>query len=230
MARTIICFGTHSSAILEKMDKYLFKCIGKKPYCENYYQDDSFALTINEKILGNNKKNLLFIDQETNYASKFYGISEQFDHIHKILYDLAQELEGEETLTIRIHPSSKGIHFYDSLRAKYPDRIVISKNKPLKYDLLNSGVVFGLFSGALIEAAASGLATYFIWEENWYISPDFTPFIEILGVKAEGCRNTIIETLRDENNKIQLAHKAENIAKKYFYVSRPINDLFNTLM
>ncbi|MFC1586930.1 hypothetical protein ACFL54_01355 [Planctomycetota bacterium] len=179
MANNYLCFGNCSIDLLNRMENDVHEKTGFLKVENKKIAAGSMVDELPDTSNCFHNKTLLVIDQYSNWAEDYFGLHECFKELPKTVEQLAQSQSGLDKIVIRTHPENQRAESWQNILHKYGDLIEISSSiKPLREDIVCSSVAIGIFSTALVAAAASGLPTCFFWRPGWYYTPDLRIYRE----------------------------------------------------
>lgn len=231
-----VCFGDSSINVLKNLEKMVNDETNRSGYCKEYISAGSSFDEISDASSNYHRKSLLVFDQHTKWSEDFYGISEEYITLVKIIENVADmNLSiGLKKIIIRLHPDNSNADEWKQIAKKYPDLVEISfKNYTLIQDIERSSISIGLFSGALALSAACGIPAFFLWEQGWYYTPDLSPFYPDLFIAPNKLIDMIREVVDDEKMYNDYQKKALINSKKYYCDGKTCNfksELFKKIL
>ncbi len=199
IATHFVAFGVTSANLFEELDKKFMETVNSRPICSSYIHGGSLIDDVIRLKSGWSQKTVLVIDQGTGWAGDFYGISHEFEALLEVTEQLAYKQNSLKKLIVRLHPDSQLHDRWLQLAQRYPEQIEISCYPRLQDDLARASVVLGLFSGAQITAAASGIPALFLWDTAWYYTPELMSFKKHAFFSSRHIIERIDELMTDGN-------------------------------
>lgn len=191
-------FGEQSARLLQSLNEQFYQLT-----YQNYKKVEFCAVgSIIDPIvkIENNfaKKTVLIIDQSVGRAVNFNGLKNQINELNCLTENLL-ELEDIEKIIVRPHPQASFSEFWNDCLENFSNKFEVSDPKlSLTSDIARSSIAIGLFSGALITCASSGLPSYFLTCDNAYYTPDLECFRENFIIPKEHLYSEINHILKDE--------------------------------
>ena len=219
VATRLVCYGQASIEILRASDQSLADRAGRRPFCKQFVPAGSLVDDIDPFPSRYEERTLLVIDQDKNkHVNQFYGISFEFDALQATVRTVLERIPQISRVIVRAHPSNKNPDRWLSLAVEYPHRIEISPpSHGLNFDLSRSSVAIGLFSGALVTAAACGVPSMFLWKPGWYYTPDLACFTTDFFVSPESVPGYLSKVLSTPDVYNEARDKAIAVSKQYYH-------------
>ena len=174
-----VCFGKSSSLLLQRSERELNESAGRSGYCKTFVLGGSLVDEIQPRHQNFEEATVLLIDQENLWAKNFYGIEHEFECMALLMEDILRTSSIVKSVVVRLHPDNQKANRWYRLKDAYPGKFDISlAGLSLQNDLKRAAVVIGLFSGAMVSAAASGIPVLFVWQPGWYYTPDLGCFFQ----------------------------------------------------
>ncbi|MDJ0688926.1 MAG: hypothetical protein QNJ41_10480 [Xenococcaceae cyanobacterium MO_188.B32] len=191
-------FGEQSAQLLQSLNQQFYKLIyqncKKVEFCAVGSIIDSIVKTENNFA----EKTVLVIDQSVGRAVKFNGLKNQIDELNYLIKNFL-ELEDIKKIIIRPHPQASFSDFWNYCLANFSNKFEVSNPKlSLTTDVKRGSIAIGLFSGALVTCAASGLPSYFLTCEKAYYTPDLECFRENFTLPKDKLYSEINHIIKDE--------------------------------
>jgi hypothetical protein len=173
-----ICFGDASARTLRDLDRAISKKIGQSPRRTDYVQAGSLFDPVSVHPPAPEAGRLLVIGQFTDWAVRYYGIDAERTALYHLLRRLLDDVDGLKQMIIRPHPAGGSWEDWSALSNEYPNGVELSSPyaNSIAYDIERCTAASGLFSGALVTAAACGRPVFFLSHPESYWTPDLTPF------------------------------------------------------
>ncbi len=152
-------------------------------------------------------RTVLMVDQTSDWARHYFGIGAGLEAMPMVGRRLLLENDTIK-VKVRLHPDNLDGKNWRPLEEEFPDRVAFSHpDTPLMTDIGKGSVAVGLFSTALVTAAACGLPTCFLWQQGWYYTPDLAAFTEEFFIEPDDFVHWILGTLacREEYDKRSIA-------------------------
>ena len=173
-----VAFGPSSASFLARMNRRFFEAAGSPEPLVEYVSGGSLFDTITALPNQFARQTVLMLDVP-NAQSEFYGL----ESLNRAVLQLTERLLTADLplrrMVIRPHPYWSNLDLEPCLRLmrEHPGRCELSHpSVPLADDLARSSAVFGIFSGVLSVASASGLPTVFVETEGGYTTGDLACF------------------------------------------------------
>ena len=171
-----LTFGKQSAGLLKKINNQFSMATNQTDLCSEFYPVGSITDAINLQDNNFSKRSILIIDQYVDRARRFNGLNKLLEELDRLIKALLS-LDSVEKIVIRPHPESEFCDFWELCTMKYSNKFNISHPRlSLEVDIHRNSIAVGLFSGALVVAAASGLPSYFLTSHNAYFTPDLDCF------------------------------------------------------
>ncbi len=219
LATTVLTFGQSSADFLKREDERFARWCNTSVYARNYIPVGSLFDEIHSVPEGFQYRAVLLIDQYNPAASAFYGLEEAFRRLPEVVLEVARRVAGARII-LRLHPSQQQVPEWVKDASA---NIVISQGVPLHEDLARSTLAVGLFSGALTIAAASGVPTFFLWEPEWFYTPDLSCFANGNFVSAEEFVERAVACLTSRDAYQQERRLAMHNAEGYYAGGRQVD-------
>lgn len=212
-----VCFGPRSSLLLSRLDEEAHHASSRPRLCKHFLNGGALFDTILTPRNNRAERTVLFIDQQTNWAGEFYGINLEFACLIAIAKNLITGYPSISRVIVRLHPDNRQPDSWHRLQDDCPRKFSISPaGTPLAYDLARTSVVVGLFSGALVTAAASGIPVLFVWQPGWFFTPDLSDFFPSMFIAPDEVPGRIAQILSAEDHYAEASASAIDAARGYY--------------
>ncbi|MEJ5298253.1 MAG: hypothetical protein WHZ52_09490 [Armatimonadota bacterium] len=196
LADRYICFGPASAAFARKLDAEIAQDTSRKAVCIDYLPSGSLYDPLPSLRPQTQPRTLLVIDQNTRRGSQLLGMHEQNREFCGAIERALQRCRNLDRVIIRPHPDNKTREGWKDLPERYPGRVEFSPpGSTLEENLAASSAVAGMFSGAVVTAAACGLPALFVWREGWYYTGDIECFRDPLFTHPDDLPEKLDEVL-----------------------------------
>lgn len=223
VATRCVCFGRSSGELLKAIDKQLAGSTNREHLCRDVVLGGSLFDEITTLPVNIDMGSVLVIDQANPWAGEYYGIEKQFQTLVEVVEALAKQAGAVKKIIIRRHPDNAAMKGWLELLANYPHVEVSGSASSLDDDLARSSVVLGLFSGALVTAAACGIPALFLWEQGWYYTPDLASFAPHAFVSPASVIERLEELLSDRSIYQAARTTALETAACYYHENKSCN-------
>ncbi|BCW97595.1 MAG: hypothetical protein KatS3mg024_0422 [Armatimonadota bacterium] len=217
LADRYICFGPASAAFAKRLDTEIAQRTSRKAVCADYLPSGSLYDALPTLRPQRQPRTLLVIDQNTRRGSQLLGMHEQNREFPDAVERALERCRNLDRVIIRPHPDNKTGEGWQQLLERYPGKVEFSpQGSSLENNLAVSSVVAGMFSGAVVTAAACGLPALFVWREGWYYTGDIECFRDPLFTHPDDLPEKVDEVLSSPGALEEWAAAAKEAARQYY--------------
>ncbi len=212
-----ICFGPASAAFAARLDAEIAERTGREAICADFLPSGSLYDALPPLQPQHQPRTLLVIDQNTRRGSQLLGMQEQNGEFAGAIERALQSCTNLDRVIIRPHPDNKAREGWADLPERYPSRVEFSRpGSSLEENLTASSAVAGMFSGAVVTAAACGLPALFVWREGWYYTGDLECFRDRLFTHPEELPQKLDAILSSPASLSEWSMVAREAARQYY--------------
>lgn len=217
LADRYICFGPASAAFAKRLDTEIAQRTSRKAVCADYLPSGSLYDALPTLRPQRQPRSLLVIDQNTRRGSQLLGMYEQNREFPDAVERALERCRNLDRVIIRPHPDNKTGEGWQQLLERHPGKVEFSPpGSSLEENLAASSAVAGMFSGAVVTAAACGLPALFVWREGWYYTGDIECFRDPLFTHPDDLPEKVDEVLSSPGALEEWAAAAKEAARQYY--------------
>lgn len=218
IAHRMLCFGSPSCNVHQRYDSRFAEFTGHPPLCREFIPAGSFDDKLPVSVNNFSKKTLLVFDQSCDWTESCYGVQHEFDTLVQAVRNVLLQSVAVKQVVVRLHPNNKKCRNWLSLKEEFPERVDISHPAfSLEFDVARSSLAIGLFSGAQCTSAACGIPIFFVWEPNWFFTPDLACFGEETFVPPSNIVHRIDELLTHESRYLEARERNLQAGREYYH-------------
>lgn len=217
LADRYICFGPSSAGFARQLDADIARQASRETVCAEYLPSGSLYDALPALRPLEQPRTLLVIDQNTRRGSQLLGMQEQNREFAAAIERALERCRKLERVIVRPHPDNPEREGWTHLAERFAGQVEFSRpGSRLEDDLAACSAVAGMFSGAVVTAAACGLPSVFVRREGWYYTGDLECFRDPLFTHPEALPERLDDILASREALQHWSAASRNAAKLYY--------------